>query len=31
MEARLVTVETDMRAGEKVERRAWEERKRCWK
>ena len=31
METRFVTVETEMRAGGKVERRAWDERKRCWK
>ena len=31
METRFVTVETEIRAGEKVVRRALEERKRCWK
>lgn len=31
METKPVTVETEVRAGGKVERRAWEERKRCWK
>ena len=31
MEARFVTVETEIRAGGKVVRRACEVRKRCWK
>ena len=31
MEARFVIVETEIRAGEKVVRRALEVRKRCWK
>ena len=31
METRFVTVETEIRAGEKEVRRALEERKRCWK